>query len=462
VSRLPIRARVAAAFAAAMALVLAGTGAFLYVGLGNDLSAALDQDLRIRAQDLSQLVRRPSQSLAAESHGRLIERGESFAQLLDRRGRVVDGTAPLGTHALLAGAEVRRAPPGSAFVDRDRVPGLNEPARLLVTQVTRGRRRSLLVVGATLENRAEALRSLRTELLVAGPIALVLATALGYVLAGTGLRAVEAMRRRAAAISAERPGERLPTPGTRDELERLGTTLNEMLGRLEQALERERGFVADAGHELRTPLAVLRAELDFALHHAETDAELREALREASAETDRLAQLAADLLLIAGTERGELPLRTERLAARPLVESVRNRFAWRAAEAGRTIEVAAPADLELTGDRLRLEQALGNLVENALRHGEGAVEVEAGVADGHVELHVRDAGPGFAEDVLPRAFDRFTRADESHSSGGAGLGLAIVATIARAHGGDAAVVGPSDVRVRLPLAPAGVDASHAP
>src|SRR5437588_764645 len=143
------------------------------------------------------------------------------------------------------------------------------------------------------------------------------------------------MRRRAAAISADRPGERLPIPRTRDELERLSVTLNQMLGRLEEALERERGFVADAGHELRTPLALLRAELDFALHHAETEEELRAALREASVETDRLVQLAGDLLLLAGSERGELPLRVERVEACEVLESVRNRFAWRAAGSGR-------------------------------------------------------------------------------------------------------------------------------
>src|SRR5207244_1126030 len=244
-------------------------------------------------------------------------------------------------------------------------------------------KRLVLVVGATRENRAEALRSLRNTLLLVGPLALLLATGLGYLLAGAGLRAVEGMRRRAAEISADRPGERLPIPPTGDELQRLGVTLNEMLARLESALERERGFVAEAGHELRTPLALLRAELDFALRHAETEAELRAALREASVETDRLVQLAADLLLISGADQGELPLRREHVAGRDLLESVRNRFIWRADEAGRPLEVEAPGQSAFTGDRLRLEQALGNLVENALRYGEGPVRLEARPVDGH-------------------------------------------------------------------------------
>jgi hypothetical protein len=197
VSRLPIRVRVAAAFAVAMGLVLTATGLFLYARLGEDLSAALDTDLRLRAQDLGQVVREPGGSLAAESNGRLIERGESFAQLLDTRATVLDGTAPLGNVPLLAPPELRNALRRPVFIDRRSVAGLDEPARLLATSVVHGGQRDVLVVGATRENRAEALRSLRTELLVVGPIALVLATALGYVLAGTGLRAVEAMRRRA-------------------------------------------------------------------------------------------------------------------------------------------------------------------------------------------------------------------------------------------------------------------------
>src|ERR671939_456171 len=280
-------------------------------------------------------------------------------------------------------------------------------------------------------------------------VAAAFAAAMAIVLAGAGLRAVETMRRRAAEISADRPGERLPLPGTRDELDRLGATLNEMLARLEAAIERERDFVAEAGHELRTPLALLRAELDFALHHAESEEELRVALREASAETDRLVQLAGDLLLIASSDRGKLPLREEPVSARELLESVDNRFAWRAEESGRVLEVDAPAGLRLTGDRLRLEQALGNLVENALRHGQGAVRLEARPVDGRVELHVRDEGVGLPTEFLPRAFQRFSRLDESRATGGAGLGLAIVDAIAEAHGGSARADG-ADVWISVP------------
>src|SRR5436190_12353278 len=344
VSRVPIRVRVAAAFALAMAVVLAGTGWFLYARLGSHLALALDRELRLRAQDLAALVRERDGSLAAAGGGRLVERGESYAQLL-ADGHVVDGTRPLGRVSLLTVGELRNAREETFFSDRRSVPGLDEPSRLLATPIERRGRRLVLIVGATRQDRAETLASLRDELLIAGPLALALASLAGYFLAGLSLRPVESMRRRAATISAETPGERLPVPATRDELERLGDTLNAMLARLDAALQRERDFVADAGHELRTPLALLRTELELALRHGETIEELRDAVRRSSQEVDRLAQLAEDLLLTARAESGRVPLQRETLDVTELLAAVATRFSWRAGEAGRQITVEAAPDL---------------------------------------------------------------------------------------------------------------------
>ena len=154
-------------------------------------------------------------------------------------------------------------------------------------------------------------------------------------------------------------------------------------------------------------------------------------------ETERLCRLAEDLLVLARADDRGLPIRRERLSAADLLTAMRDRYAPQAAEAGRPLVIRADDQLELHVDRLRAEQALGNLVENALRHGRGQILLLAQRRDGRVELHVRDEGLGFPPDFLDRAFDRFTRSDPARQGPGAGLGLAIVDVIARAHGGTA-------------------------
>ena len=454
ISRLPIRLRITAAFAIAMAVVLAGSGLFLYLRLSSHLALALDRELQLRAQDLAALVSQPHSSLARDSTSRFVERGESYAQLVTVHGRVLDATEPLGRRPLLDAAGVGAALRRPVYLDRNSVPGLNEASRVLATAVTRDGRTRILVVGATLQNNAETLAAFRDELLIAGPIALLLASILGYALAGLSLRQVESMRRRAAAITAETPGERLPVPATGDELQRLGETLNELLDRLEAALAREREFVADAGHELRTPLALLRTELELALRQAKTPEQLREAIRRSSHEADRLSQLAEDLLLIARADRGQLALRVEQVDVRSLFDTLASRFEWRAAELAKVVRVVDCPDASVSGDRLRLEQALANLVDNALRHGGSAIELRARLSDEATELHVRDDGAGFSRDLVARAFDRFSRADSARSGDGAGLGLSIVRTIADSHGGSAHIAADvasgADVWLALP------------
>ena len=452
-NRVPIRLRVAAAFAIAMAVVLAASGWYIYASLGHHLSHALNRELRVRADDLAAVVDDPDSGLAAATDRPFVERGESYAQLVTAGGAVVQFTDPLGRAPVLSRSEVQRALQGSIMGERDRVHGLDEPSRFLAVPVDKGGKPYVLVVGATLENRAETLASLRDQLLVAGPIALLLATGAGYLLAGLSLRPVDSMRRRAASISAERPGERLPVPPTRDELERLGQTLNQMLDRLEEALVTERSFVADAGHELRTPLALLRTELELALRHSVSADELREAVQRSSREVDRLAQLAEDLLLLARSHGGELPLNVAPVDAADLLTSVASRFEWRAQAAGRPIVTDDADSLRLQGDQLRLEQALGNLVDNALRYGRGTVRVSARPASAMVELHVIDQGDGFPPEFLGRAFERFSRHDQARTRGGAGLGLAIVRAIAEAHGGSAHLGGGeagADVWISVP------------
>ena len=308
----------------------------------------------------------------------------------------------------------------------------------------------------SLEPREDSLDHLLAELLIAAPLALLLASLAGYALAAAALRPVEAMRRRAAAVSAASPG-RLPVPPSRDEISRLATTLNEMLARLEAAFEHERRFVADASHELRTPLALLRAEIELALRRprsargARGDAALGgrgdgaplAPGRGSAADGARRPQPAA------AAPRDD---RRRRACSRPSPR----RFAAAGGEAADSIRVEE-TDALLDADADRLVQALANLVDNALAHGAGPVVLFAVERDDVVELHVADSGEGFDEEFLPRAFDRFSRADEARGRGGTGLGLSIVELIARAHGGRAGAAnrpeGGADVWLAIPRPP---------
>ncbi len=313
--------------------------------------------------------------------------------------------------------------------------------------------REALVVAEPLTQRRETLERLRREFLLAGPAALILAVLSGYLVAAASLRPVEAMRRRAAAVTASTPGTRLPVPAARDEISRLAETLNTMLDRLEAAFEHERRFVADASHELRTPLALLRTELELALRRPRSAEELEQALRSAAEETERLNRLAEDLLLFARADEGMLPVRREQLSAQETLRDVAERFASRAERIGREVTVVDGEDADMDADPVRLEQALGNLVDNALKHGDGQVRLSAIRRESSIELHVTDEGAGFDPSFVQRAFDRFSRADDARSPGGTGLGLAIVELIATAHGGSAGAAnqpgGGADVWITL-------------
>jgi two-component system OmpR family sensor kinase len=450
--RVPIRVRVTAAFAGVMLVVLAATGLFLYLRLGSELDATIRQGLRSRAVDVTALVEQADSGLS-EGRSPLTERGENLAEIIGSDGAVLDSTPALRGRPLLDSTELARAERGTVIIDKS-VAGLGDEVRLLATPVQAQGREVVVVVGASLEDRRDALRNLAGLLLLGGPVSLLLASLAGYGVAAAALRPVERMRRRAAEISMVEPGRRLPVPPADDEISRLGTTLNAMLDRLQEAFAHERRFVSDASHELRTPLAILKAELELALRDARTEADFRAATASAAEETDRLVQLAEDLLVIARSDQGRLPLRAEAVEVGALLEGVQQRFAGRLAERQATLTVDARDGVALTADPLRLEQALGNLVENAIGHGGHRIELVATPRDDAVEIHVLDDGPGFPERFLPSAFERFSRADAARGRGGAGLGLAIVAAVAEAHGGSARAAnrpeGGADVWLRLP------------
>jgi heavy metal sensor kinase len=452
VRRAPIRLRLTAWYVLVLAAVLAALSAFVVTRLRSDLTSEVDRSLRSAAVQIAlgyraegpQELRDVARSVlpGPRDHG-------SGAQLLDPAGRVVlslgdpvTGTA-LVDRATLAAAMAGRRVAGSQWRG-------SPPEHLRTVAIPSGRRgaRQVLVVAESLAQVDRSVHRVLVLLVLGGAGALALVGLGGWWIARKALRPVERMTARADRIGIDDLSQRVAVPRTDDELAHLARTLNAMLERLETALQRERDFVADAGHELRTPLALLRTELELALRQGRSEEELREALRASVEEVDRLAQLADDLLLIARYDRGRLPLRVEVVDARSLLDSVVTRFQWRADEASRSLAGEAPPGLTVHGDRLRLEQALGNLVDNALRYGGGSVTMRAASVTQTVELVVEDQGNGFTDGFADRAFERFSRA--RHDGGGAGLGLAIVRVIAEAHGGSADIAGQSRVRLRLP------------
>lgn len=434
-----------------MLLVLSVTGVFVYVRFRSELDRTIDLNLRTQAAALVPLISSSGSGLAQAVASPLVRGHETFVQVLDARSRILAATSGLRTSPLLSNRQVQMALKRSLLFTRGSVAPLPEGSRLLTTPVHSSASGSVvLIVGATLDERSSSLSDLAVLLAIVGPLALIVASLAGYWLASAALRPVELMRRRAAAVTASEPGLRLPLPPAEDEIRRLGTTLNEMLSRLEASLARERTFVANASHELRTPLATLKAELDLAQRRERSADELREAVRSAETEVDRLSALTDDLLVLARADEGQLPIRRTDVDVAGLLAGAARRFD----PTGRRVRIDAPEGMRVLADPQRLEQAIDNLLDNAGRYGRGTVTLRAVASGAGVELHVEDNGPGFPPGFADRAFERFARADPSRSGPGAGLGLSLVRTIANAHGGDAHATnraqGGADVWIVIP------------
>ena len=436
-ARLPIRLRLTLGFAAAMAVLLAVIAWSLYVGMGIVLLDEVDTGLRSRAVALAGDLPRPN--LDAPTRG-MIESNEAFAQVLDRNGDVID-SSPGVSHPLLTLAELRGVL-RPTFFDR-RVAGVVDVARLLVVPEKVAPGGLMLVVGTSLSDRSDALKTMSLFFGIAGPLALLVASFAGWLVAGSALRPVERMRRQASAISASGMDRRLTVPVAEDEIRRLADTLNEMLSRLEDSILRERRFLDDASHELRTPLTALKSEIDVARARPRSIEELSRALESASEETDRLARLADDLLVLSRARNGRVALLREDTSLSDLLASSAKLFRARAEVSGIRIETSSP-EAHVSIDGVRVRQAVDNLLDNAIRHSRagGVIELRADVEDGFVRIEVADEGTGFPTGFERDAFEPFNQAASgpgapARSGGeGAGLGLAIVRAVAMSHGGD--------------------------
>jgi signal transduction histidine kinase len=371
-------------------------------------------------------------------------------------GRILATSLKAKPASLLTPAEVARAVRKPVRINRREVPVGAVRVWAIPAPTPNGTPRAV-AVAAPLAQRDHELARLRRLLLIAGPLALFLASVAGYELARAALRPVDRMRAQSERITERELSERLSVPQANDEIGALGRTLNAMLDRLEAAVARERRLVSDASHELRTPLTTLRAEVDLALMGERDPDELRAALQSASEEAKRMSRLADDLLVLARADQGRLPLHPEPLPAREVLERAATRAGAAAEVRGRRILVSdeLPDGIRLYADPDRTAQVLDNLVKNALLYGDGTITLSAQAVGHQVELHVTDEGTGLPDDVIERPFERFGRGGAARASEpGSGLGLALVEAVATAHGGFAKArnrpEGGADVWVALP------------
>ncbi|WP_213455493.1 sensor histidine kinase [Rhizomonospora bruguierae] len=433
--RLPLRVRLVAGFAAAMLVVLTGAGAFVYLRVRYALDLRLDDDLAAQSAQLTDAVR-----TGAPLHTAVRSEPGEYWQLLDSGNHVLATSPDLPAGSLLTHGQLDRALREPLRADRGTLlPISPRPLRLYAVPIQPGAgpaagQPAVTVAAVRRDQRDEALRELIGQLVLANLAALAIASLVGYRLARAALIPVERYRGEAARIAAGATGVRLAVPATDDEVARLGRTLNDMLTALETALDRERQFINDASHELRTPLTLLATELELALRRPRTTAELERALRGAAADTADLIALADDLLTVGTQPAQDGTAPTVDLTA--LLTDLVDRYRTSTGADPDTLRCHAEPGLTVRGDATRLGRAVTNLIDNATRYGTPPITVTAEPVDALVRITVQDTGPGMSPAFLPRAAERFRRADTARTSAGTGLGLSIVAAIVRAHHGE--------------------------
>ena len=431
VGRGTVRSRATAAATVAVGLGFFVAALALQLLLHRSLITHVDDVADVQISDVAALARQgtlPAQLANAGDDG-------SVVHVVDDAGRLL---------AVSAGSSraVPRMPPDGSDVESRSIDGRRVSAQRVAT--SKGRR--VIYVSTSLEPVEEAMTRLRRALLVVGPLLLLFVGFTTWLVVGRALRPVELIRTRVARINDRSLHERVPVGNADDEISRLAATMNEMLGRIESGVERQRRFVGDASHELQTPLASLRADLEVAVAHPTvTDWNTTGAdLLATSASMERLVR---DLLYLARSDEGApAPATPVDLDVVVLEEVAALRVRGRV-----TVDSGGVSGAAVLGRRDDLARVVRNLLDNADRYAATRVRVSLGVEDDHVVLTVGDDGPGIPPSERGRVFERFTRLDDARArvTGGSGLGLAIAFEVVEAHGGTIEAVDGAVV-VRLP------------
>ncbi len=460
--RLPapgVRAQLTLWYTAIFALLLLLAGVLLYLHLRDSLAASLDSALQLRAQQLASYISVQHNQIVLndvvadlpgfgpdndgdgpqQDSTRADVNFDALVRLLDLHGHVLHAT-PAFEKLPVPQASVTQPLLGTPW--QGTITSANgQPVRLYSRTLSDdGHVFALLQVGESLDLMQQTLAQVTTELLVAALCVLLLGALGSYWLAGRAFAPIRRLIEVARTIKEGDLHQRVPVPQTADEVQALALTFNEMLTSLEATLNRQRRFVSDASHELRTPVAVIRSKTDLALQQPGDEREYLAVLREINCESERLGRLIGDLLVLARGDEGKTRFEFEPVALHQIAEAVAANAEPLALERGVNLQVEIEEPVTVQGDEARLIQVIMNLLDNAIRHTNagGSVTVCVARTQAEARLTVRDTGIGIAPEHLPHIFERFYRVDSARSfnaAGNNGLGLAIADWIVRAHHG---------------------------
>jgi heavy metal sensor kinase len=437
-----IRARLTAWFAAVLGLVLVVLAAATWWVLDDSLHDTIDQALAGRVAAISRFLNAPGTSQSFEELREdlreyvALDPGWNLIRIRDERAVQLYRSDAFDVDAVAA---IPAGPLPSSGVYQDLVMR-GQPVRMLTARVEVGGQPYLVDVAWPVGELQEAIDEFRWTALLIIPCGIIAAAIGGYWISRRALAPVDHIARTARAITAQRLGRRLDVPATGDELQRLSETLNDMLARLETAFAETTRFTADASHELRTPVALIRTTAEVALRRPRSAEEYRQALEGILRESERTSGLVQDLLTLTRADAGVDGWSPSRVDLRALVGELREKLVALCEGRGLTLRLNAPEQsVFVDGEQAALGRLVVILIDNAAKYtpAPGEVRVTLRTVDGMAEIEVADTGIGISAEDLPRVFERFYRADKARSreSGGAGLGLSIARWIVERHGG---------------------------
>ncbi len=446
---LPIRAKLTIWYTSLLAASLITFGSILYVALSKNITNSIDARLLSMADMVSKSVFKPGTVALPKDFDIFLEHffgiktSGNFIQLMDKYGKIIFISSTLGkNHIPLSGQGYHHAIAGT--VTYETIDNIGRyPVRVVTFPLMeKGQLLSILQVGAPLQESTAVLNALFYILILGIPIAVILASGIGWFLAKKALSPVDEITNMAKKIEAGSLNERLLVSGPRDEIGRLAETFNDMIARLELSFRQMRQFTADASHELKTPLTVLKGEMEITLKTEKTIEGFREAVKSSLEEIDKMSTIVKSLLNLARID-SRIKLPKDKIKLNEIIEERFNQTMPLARYKGVEMKIIKSEKITIIGDVLRIGQLIFNLIDNAIKYTikGGRIEISLEQENNWAIITVLDTGLGIAKEDIPYIFDRFYRVDKARTSasgggeGGVGLGLSICKEIVDAHEG---------------------------